>query len=108
MHQPTLQVGIGDRILKELAQLQLTQDQPLVAQQGHSFADRSDFVPGDVYSHGVLFGQYQEPDETKALRLCLGSATQIDPHDFIRRAAKTDALSQVLQPGIPSIEGFRV
>ncbi|KAF7502489.1 hypothetical protein GJ744_005666 [Endocarpon pusillum] len=79
LHQTSRQVGIGDRILKQLAQLKLTHDQSLVAQRGHYLAsasahDRSNLVLFDVYNHRVLFDQHQEPDEAKVFGLCLGSA----------------------------------
>jgi len=100
----TQQVGIGDRFLKEPAQLQLTHDQLALAQRGHYFVDRSNLVLRDVYSHAIQFGQHQEADEAKTLGLCLGLAPQINPNDFIPRAAEIDAMSQVLQPGNLSVD----
>ena len=81
------------------AQLQLTHDQSALAQRGHYFVDRSNLVLRDVYSHAIQFGQHQEADEAdeaKTLGLCLGLAPQINPNDFIPRAAEIDAMSQVL------------
>lgn len=99
----------GDRVLDELAKLQLTPALSLTTQRSHQFPsvsthDHSTVHLGDVYN----FSYEQEQNNVKAFGLCLGLAPLIDPNDFVGRTAELDMMVEILQPGQESVEQRRL
>lgn len=81
LHQTTRHVDTGERILEELVRLQLVS------------ASSPTNIPAD-----------SKPEKVVSLGLCLSSAPQIEPGNFVGRAGELDHMQCILLPGAASTE----
>lgn len=108
LHQTTQYIDTGERILEELAKLQLGPSSSFSFPQGHYSSSVSAHDQSHAHLGDTHHTNHHKTNEVRSLGQCLSSAPVIDASNFVGRALELDRMSDVLRPGEASIEQRRL